>query len=282
MGVTAPLRAWVLAASASISPFLVLPPFVLVTGALATGAARTAQAADDPASSEAKRHYEEGTKAFNLGEYPRAIAEFKATYNAKPDPLLLYNIAQSYRLAGDAGQALFFYKSFLRNMPAAANRKEVEGHIKTLQKQVAEQKKDPDAAPPAVAVPPVAAPAASPAPPSLSPPPPSATISPHGTTPAAPAASSPPGREETPPVTAGNSASAPYQPAFTVTNPPANEVDLTTPATPPPEPSRPIYKRWWFWAGTAGAVVIIGALAAANAKKGPNTQLGTFDPTFMP
>ncbi|MEO8214153.1 MAG: hypothetical protein ABI560_13215, partial [Myxococcales bacterium] len=92
----------------------------------ASSPAWSAGGTDEPNASEAKRHYEEGTKAFNLGEFARAIAEFKATYNVKPDPLLLYNIAQSYRLAGDAGQALFFYKSFLRNMPGASNRKDVE------------------------------------------------------------------------------------------------------------------------------------------------------------
>lgn len=110
----------------------VLPP-----SARAAAPAASAEAL----SAEARRHYEEGTKAFNLAEFPRAVAEFKAAYNAKPDPLLLYNIGQAFRLGGDEAQALFFYKSFLRNMPDAPNRKEVEVRIRTLDKAVAEQQK---------------------------------------------------------------------------------------------------------------------------------------------
>ena len=222
-------------------------------------------AADDAAASEAKRHYEEGTKAFNLGEYPRAIAEFKTAYNAKPDPLLLYNIAQSYRLAEDASQALFFYKSFLRNMPGATNRKEVEGRIKALEKQAAEQKKEGAAVPPTGWA---ATPAEAPAP---------ASAAPHTAPPPAPPSAQSPSATTTV-ETAAPPAHLPAAPA------PSSEahINLTAPATPPPEPSRPFYKKWWFWAGTASAVVIIGVLAAANAKKGPNTPLGTYDPDFTP
>jgi hypothetical protein len=218
-------------------------------------------------ASEAKRHYEEGTKAFNLGEFARAIAEFKATYNVKPDPLLLYNIAQSYRLAGDASQALFFYKSFLRNMPGASNRKDVEAQIRRLERQLEEQRKEPSAAsapgvvpvaPPPVGAPPVAggaggvntypAPSAGEVPPSV------------------PAVRSPP------------SSFVPLPPAPTSTSTPSG-VDLSAPARPVQE-DRPLYKKWWFGAGTAGAVLIIGSIAAANAKKGPSTQLGLWDPIF--
>lgn len=142
-----------------------IPPVALLTIAALTlaplgrwsGRARAAEAREHSAS-QAKKHYEEGTKAFNLGEFPRAIAEFKAAYNAKPDPLLLYNIAQSFRLAGDPAQALFFYRSFLRNMPDAPNRKEVEGRIRTLERQVERQESERKRDANAVVPPPVTAP----------------------------------------------------------------------------------------------------------------------------
>src|SRR5262245_20698693 len=60
--------------------------------------------AEDPTA--ARKHYAEGTKAFNLGEFQRAITEYRAAYNAKPDPVFLYNIAQAYRLAGDLTNSL--------------------------------------------------------------------------------------------------------------------------------------------------------------------------------
>jgi hypothetical protein len=67
--------------------------------------------AGDAAAEAARRHFEEGTKAFNLGEFERAAKEYRAAYNAKADPVFLYNIAQAYRLANDFSDALFFYKS---------------------------------------------------------------------------------------------------------------------------------------------------------------------------
>jgi tetratricopeptide (TPR) repeat protein len=84
----------------------------------------------------AKRHFEEGTKAFNLGEFTRAIEEYRLAYNAKAEPLILYNIAQAYRLSGDLAQALFFYRSYLHNLPDAANHDEVEMRIASIEEQL--------------------------------------------------------------------------------------------------------------------------------------------------
>ncbi len=234
-------------------------------------------ASDDPAAVEAKRHYEEGTKAFNLGEYPRAIAEFKATYNAKPDPLLLYNIAQSYRLAGDASQALFFYKSFLRNMPGAENRKEVEGQIHKLEKVVADQKKDPASAPP-----PIVVPAPTPTPVPVVPP---AVVAPSTPAPIVPPPAANPPAASAPPEAANREVPPPVMTAPPPPQTAPAHVDLAAtapPATPRDEPEdRPFYKKWWFWVGTAGAVILLGGIAAANARKPPSTSLGLYDPTFM-
>lgn len=57
------------------------------------------------------------------------------------DPALLYNIAQSFRLANEPDKALFFYKSFLSSVPDTPNREEVNGRIAELERVVAEQKK---------------------------------------------------------------------------------------------------------------------------------------------
>jgi len=251
---------------------------VAVAIAMAAAPARVVRAADeaeaapkhtdDPVAAEARRHYEEGTKAYNLGEYPRAIAEFKAAYNAKPDPLLLYNIAQSFRLGNDASQALFFYRSFLRNMPNASNRKEVEGRIRTLEKQVEkqveEQKKDapaPVVVPPASTVPP---------PPPSQPGPVTAAGPPPAVAPAPPVVASSP-----PPTTVAPTTPVPGAPAPQATTP----VDLTAPASEEPAPSAPFYKRWWFWTGI-GALVVIG-IAAKSHDKPPGSTLGSYDPTFV-
>jgi tetratricopeptide (TPR) repeat protein len=93
-------------------------------------------AAEDAVPAEMRRHFAEGTKAFNLGEFERAIVEYRAAYNLRPDPGMLYNIGQAYRLANDLPQALFFYRSYLHNLPNAANRAEVEERIRTIDEQL--------------------------------------------------------------------------------------------------------------------------------------------------
>jgi hypothetical protein len=53
--------------------------------------------ADDDVAT-ARRHFEAGRRAYNLGELKTAAAEYREAYKLKPDPALLYDIAQSYRL----------------------------------------------------------------------------------------------------------------------------------------------------------------------------------------
>src|SRR3954467_4437432 len=78
------------------------------------------------ATSGAREHYQKGTAFYDLGRYQDAIKEFEAAYELKNDPALLYNLAQSHRLAGNAEQALHFYRTYLRRVPKAPNRTEIE------------------------------------------------------------------------------------------------------------------------------------------------------------
>src|SRR5581483_2231518 len=89
---------------------------------------------------EARRHYEEGTRAYNLGEFQTAVTEYKAAYKTLPDAAILYDIAQAYRQSNELGQALFFYRSFLRNAPNASNRREVEERIAKLEAEANQQR----------------------------------------------------------------------------------------------------------------------------------------------
>lgn len=93
-------------------------------------------AADD----EFRKHYEEGLAAYELGEFVRAAEAYKAAHRIRRDPALLYNIAQAYRLGNDLEKAVFFYRSYLRAVPNAANRKEIEERIKALEAQSQIQK----------------------------------------------------------------------------------------------------------------------------------------------
>jgi hypothetical protein len=74
---------------------------------------------------------------------------------------LLYNIAQAYRLDKNIEQALFFYRSYLRNAVDSRGRHEVEGRIAGLEEQQKQQQLPPndvkpvDTVKPLVAEPPV-------------------------------------------------------------------------------------------------------------------------------
>jgi iron complex outermembrane receptor protein len=91
--------------------------------------------------SQAKEHYINGTKAFDLGAYDDAINEYSAAYRLNAQPELLYNIAQAHRLAGHTTEAVRFYRMFLVRSPNAANRGEVEQKIAELQKLLDQQKR---------------------------------------------------------------------------------------------------------------------------------------------
>ena len=61
----------------------------------------------------ARKSFEAGERAYNLGEFSKAVELFKKAYEEWPEPAFLFNMAQTYRQQGDCKQALFFYKRFL-------------------------------------------------------------------------------------------------------------------------------------------------------------------------
>lgn len=87
----------------------------------------------------ARRHFDKGTKLYDLGKYDEAAVEYEEAYKLKADPALLFNIGQAYRASGKISDALTAYKSYLRKVPDAPNRADVEGHIATLQHTLDEQ-----------------------------------------------------------------------------------------------------------------------------------------------
>jgi tetratricopeptide (TPR) repeat protein len=130
--------------------------------------------ADDAAL--AKEHFEKGSRLYDIGQYKEAAAEYAEAYKLKPDPSLLFNMGQAYRLGGFYEEALRSYRSFLRRMPKVPQRREIETHINDLTKLVEQQRKastrpplDPVQPPPVVETKP---PEPSPAPLVVQPPPP--------------------------------------------------------------------------------------------------------------
>jgi tetratricopeptide (TPR) repeat protein len=92
---------------------------------LGTVSASAAPKHNDP-QKEARELYKTGLTHHNLGEYDAAIADFKKAYELTHMAGLLFNLGQSHRLKKDYEQALHFYRSYLREMPSAPNRADVE------------------------------------------------------------------------------------------------------------------------------------------------------------
>ena len=69
----------------------------------------------------------------DIGKHDEAIKEFEAAYEAKSDPAF-YDAPQSHRLAGHANEALRLYRTYLRYVPKAANRADIEVRIQELEK----------------------------------------------------------------------------------------------------------------------------------------------------
>ncbi len=191
-----------------------LPALVLLVGLTATAAP------PDPKAAQAKELYESGLAHFNLQEYKQAIDDFSACYRVKPNPTLLYNIAQANRLSDNLERALYFYQTYLRSVPNAPNRAEVEQRIASLEKLI-KVHTSVTTAPPDRAL---GLPTDSTGAPTPTAPPPSE--SPHVV-------------EVAPPVKAA------------VAVPVAVE-----PSTPPAE-NTPVYKKWWLWT-IVGVVVVAG------------------------
>jgi tetratricopeptide (TPR) repeat protein len=189
---------------------------------------------------DAKAHYQKATAHFAVGEYREAAAEYEEAFKLKQDPAILFNAAQSFRLAGDNQKALLLYNNIIKLYPNTHYAKDSRERIAKLAES--------GTSPPAPA--PAPEPAATPPPLASAPVTP---IAPAPTTPPPPAPAAPP------PATA---------PAIVTTSPP-----------PSSGPNTPIYERGWFW-GAVAVVVAAGAIitAVALSSGGSTSPWNNTDP----
>jgi len=126
--------------------------------------------------SSARRAYDEATAAFGLGRYQEAAEKYETAFSLRPDPALLYDAAQAYRLAGNRPRALELYRNYLRLYPDRQNAGEARNQVAALTKAIEDGK--------AVAPPPPAAVAPAPVEPIVTPPPVPSSVSAPALTPA--------------------------------------------------------------------------------------------------
>ncbi|HVV53633.1 MAG TPA: tetratricopeptide repeat protein, partial [Polyangia bacterium] len=84
------------------------------------------------AQEDAKAHYQKATAHFAVGEYHEAAVEYEEAFKLKQDPAILFNAAQSFRLAGDNQKALLLYNNIIKLYPGTQFAKDSRERIEKL------------------------------------------------------------------------------------------------------------------------------------------------------
>jgi tetratricopeptide (TPR) repeat protein len=143
--------------------FARLPRCLVLVVAIVLAAARGAAAAGEK-TNEARRLYDEATAAFGVGSYSEAAEKYEASFKLHPEPALLYNAAQAYRMAGNRQRALQLYRNFVRLYGSNPRAEDARKHAADLEKALAEGDKGGPTPAPAAPEPAARTPAPAPAP----------------------------------------------------------------------------------------------------------------------
>jgi hypothetical protein len=144
-------------------------PFAWLVMLLALAFASVANAQD---FDQAERHFSAAQTAFATQHFKTAAIEFQAAYEITRDPLLLYNVAESWQKSGDGRKSVASYRAYLKLLPNATDKKEVQSRIAMIEaKNFDIPNQSADAPPPPVVVP-------MPPPVVVSPPPPPVIVQP--------------------------------------------------------------------------------------------------------
>ena len=116
--------------------------FLLGSSQVAMAQGAPASAPAQPAPSDPKTPKEfigRATQRFSAGDYAGAIDDYRAAYQLRQLPTLIFNIAQAHRKAGRPREALTHYQLFLRKAPDSPLRPETEAYIALVQTQLQAQ-----------------------------------------------------------------------------------------------------------------------------------------------
>ena len=96
--------------------------------------------AQNGTDAEAKALFQAGRFAFEDGRYEEALKNFERAYELSKRPQLLYNVGTAADRLRQNEKALKAFKEYLKKVPKSPNRREVEGRIRFLEKEVADDK----------------------------------------------------------------------------------------------------------------------------------------------
>jgi hypothetical protein len=216
---------------------------------------------------EAKGHFKRGEALYKAKRFKQAAESYELAYQRLPLPAFLFNIGQCYRNLGRAADAVDLFKRYLEDAPEAPNRRRVEELLEELEPKARAER--------------------------LTEPPPTRPTAVSGAGSTSGAAGH--GRD---PDEAGTSSAAatalkagagadlqlpqppPSRGSPGVVDTLPNGGGESPPSAAPPQEAegRPIWRRWWFWAG-AGAATAGGAVALIVLLSGrlPSSDLGNVD-----
>ena len=249
-------------------------------GSAALLLASAGQAAEDSVSKqsatsaanleEARQHAAKAKVHYDLGEFDKAAEEYILVYRLRPLPALLFNIAQSYRQAGQYEKAKQFYKAYLRENPDPQSSAAVKKALKEIDELLAKERKTKESPPAGIREAPAEVAAAGRAAAPVAPPASAAAPQSPGSqaAPAAGAATTAVPTATTQAVPAGTALAQPKPVQAPVSALPAPAVAASREA---PSSSR----RTWTYvlAGTSVAMLAGGALFAVKAKNIDNELL---------
>lgn len=87
----------------------------------------------DEMTAEAQRFFERGVAMFRRRRYDAALAAFTAAYRFAPLPEVIYNLAVASERTEHFGDAVDYYREYLRARPTDPDRPSIERTIRELQ-----------------------------------------------------------------------------------------------------------------------------------------------------
>ncbi len=145
-------------------PFLLCLSFAFAPGR-GSGEELPSSASPSAGAGAFKEHYERGVIYYKSGQYHKAIEEFQSAYEARPRPMLLFNLGQAHRKIGHPQESLDLYERFLREDPQTDLRAETESYMTEVRAEMERQRKTDDRQEPPRSPDPVSAAVAQPPPP---------------------------------------------------------------------------------------------------------------------
>ena len=103
-------------------------------------AAADGNAAAQAAPRTPKEFIGRATQKFSAGDFAGAIDDYRAAYQQRPLPTLLFNIAQAHRKSGNWQEALTTYERFLKEDPKSTLAPEAEAHAAAMRAKIDAEK----------------------------------------------------------------------------------------------------------------------------------------------